>query len=358
MPNLSFMTSHHASPGSMSQVAKLTFFVLSARDPATDFRRDLVAALRRQGHDVTYARLARRVYVEGPAPGEEAWISPLALARRVVAESAHNPRTVVFCTVNLGFPVFSALLRLLCTRATWCFDLHDDMLYQSRGWQRIRNRMSLALHLAIASFSVCAAPKLREIYPNARVLPNASTQERVPRRGFDPSRLLVMSNVDERFDFRLVQETLDALPEVRVELRGGVLDDPDVKAGLRRLEKFPNFHRGGPYTLAEIREILSVFDMMLSPYDLGPASTYIDPLRFYNGLNNGIEILSTRIPRALDFPDVLHEVASGADVARVVHGLADGTIPFRNRGEGPGVTWDDRARQLVSYVAEHLSARA
>jgi hypothetical protein len=336
----------------MKTITHYTFFFLSVRDPVTDFRRDLVAALRQLGHEVTYIRLARQCFVDGPEPDVVQSCNPVIIAARMLRACLKGRKVVVFNTVNLGFPVFCTLLRIATWRAVWCFDIHDDLLYELSGFGRVIGRAKLAWFQAIASFSVRAAPTLSELFPMSRSLCNASSIKRICRNGFDPSSVLILSNIDARLDFALLEAILQRNPTIAFHIYGAIARDVVNQAAFSNLRAFPNLMYHGPYINVEITSILAKYDLTLAPYRLAHCTRYIDPLRFYHCLNNGIEIVTTSIPRALDMRDSLHIISSAEEFCALIDGLLRGTVEYKNRKDCAPITWASRASELEALVTE------
>ena len=330
----------------------MIFFFLSVRDPKTDFRRDLVAALRQLGHQVTYIRLARNCFVDGPEPGIERTCNPLQVAWWMLRSSFSKQRVVVFNTVNLGFPAFCTLLRLLSWRAVWCFDLHDDLLYDLSGSQRLIARAKLAWHQMISSFSVRAAPTLRELHSRSRSLCNASFVERAPRPTLDWTRILIFSNIDRRFDFELVEGIVRQNPDFSFHVHGGIVRDPIIEAAFRRLTQLTNVSYYGTYASSDIASILERYDVTLAPYRIDRSTRYIDPLRYYHCLNSGLEIVTAAIPRALDMREWMHIIGSAEEFRPLITALQSGTAKRRNGDEREAITWTDRATELLDLLGD------
>jgi hypothetical protein len=330
----------------------MMFFFLSVRDPKTDFRRDLVAALRKLGHQVTYIRLARICFVDGPEPGIERTCSPFRVAWWMLRSCFSKQRVVTFNTVNLGFPAFCTLLRVLSWRAVWCFDLHDDLLYDLSGSQRLTGRAKLAWHQMISSFSVRAAPTLRELHPRSRPLCNASFVERAPRPQPDWTRILIFSNIDRRFDFDLVEEIVKQNPDFGFHIHGGLVRTPIIESSFRRLTQLPNVTYHGTYASSDIASILKRYDITLAPYRIDRSTRYIDPLRYYHCLNSGLEIVTVPIPRALDMRDWMHIISSAEEFRPLVDGLVSGTVRHSNGDKREAITWTVRAAELLALLGD------
>jgi hypothetical protein len=336
----------------------IRFFFLSVRDPKTDFRRDLVAALRELGHQVTYIRLARNCFVDGPEFSSEKTCSPVKVAWWMLRACFSKQRVAVFNTVNLGFPGFCTLLRLLSWRAVWCFDLHDDLLYDLSGLPRLIARAKLAWHQNIADLSVRAAPTLRELHPRSLPLCNASAIERVPRTKLDCARILIFSNVDTRFNFELVEAIVQQNPDISFHVHGEIVRDTLIKEAFRRLTTFSNVIYHGVYANAEIASILKRYDITLAPYRITRRTRYLDPLRYYHCLNGGLEIITAPIPRALDMRELMHIITVAQEFRPLINGLHSGAVNRKN-GEGrESITWTHRATELLALLGDKQQVTA
>jgi hypothetical protein len=330
----------------------MRFFFLSVRDPKTDFRRDLVAALRQLGHRVTYIRLARYCFVDDVEFEGDQARSPLKVAWWMFKTNFSKQRVVIFNTVNLGFPVFCTLLRLLSWRAVWCFDLHDDLLYDLSGSQRLIARAKLAWHQMISSFSVRAAPTLRELHPRSRSLCNASFVERASRPRLDWTRILIFSNIDRRFDFDLVEGIVQQNPDFSFHVHGGIVRDPIIEAAFRHLTQLTNVTYYGTYASPDIASILERYDITLAPYRIDRSTRYIDPLRYYHCLNSGLEIITSPIPRALDMRECMHIISSAEEFRPLIAALQSGAVKRKNGDEREAKTWTDRATELLDLLSD------
>ena len=334
--------------------APFRIIVLTCRDPRTDFRLPLVEALRRRGHEVHYVRLGRRPVIAGP--GDDGHVGSTSLTacirhlRRVTA--GKNFSNVYFVTTNLLFPTLILALRLLCSPGIWCFDMHDDLLYGTRGLVRLRARVRQAMLLRTCDLLVHAAPTLKELFPRSHHLGNASSVTRLERIGKDFGRMLILASIDERMDFALLDAAAARCPEVQFEIYGQVA--PAVEPAMREvLFKRGNVHHHGPYVTEQLVPILERFTVMLAPYRIGARLTrYLDPLRYYHALNSGMEVITTDIPQARAYAERLHIVQSAEEVAQVLERLRTGGDS--RAGRAPPVTWDQRAETLTDILADRV----
>ena len=244
----------------------LRFIVFTCRDPSTDFRRPLVDALRRRGHEVHYIWLKRRPLVSGPAAGDLA--VPMSLAsclrylRRVT--TARERANIYFTTTNLCFPILILALKAICRPGVWCCDMHDDLLYSLRGVARLRARMNRALLLPAFDLIVHAAPMLKELFPASHHLGNASSIGSLKRNAPRFDKVLILASIDERMDFAFLDAVAAHCTDVDFEVHGQV--SRNVEGAMQALcQARPNVHYHGAYLMADLVPIFARHAVMLAP---------------------------------------------------------------------------------------------
>lgn len=329
----------------------LRFFVLSCRDPKTDFRRPLVEALRRH-HETWYVFLKRRPIVDGPgsgfAPREMSFPAFVRWLRRTARSDADN---VFFNSTNAAFPLVIPALRAAAPRGIWCLDMHDDLLYDTTGFKRMRDAAAIAVQTAISHVTVHAAASLVELFPKSKHLGNASHIEPANRPALDLQNILILASLDQRFDFDLTASVALHCPGTIFHIHGQISrGDPAIRARLEKLlSGAPNIIYHGAYTLADLDDILPSYSVSFAPYRTNTRLTrYIDPLRFYHCLNSGLELITTPIPQADAMAPCLHLVRSAEAFAPV---LAD--LPSSRRNTGARYQpcyWNERADRLVELL--------
>jgi hypothetical protein len=328
--------------------------VLTCREPRTDFRLPLVEALRRKGHEVHYVRLGRRPMIAGRSDADGVGSTSLTACIRYLRRvtMGKNLSNIYFVTTNLLFPTLILALRVICAPGIWCFDMHDDLLYGTRGLVRLRARVRQAMLLRTCDLVVHAAPTLQELFPRSHHLGNASSVTRSKRIGNDFGRMLILASIDERMDFALLDATAARCQEVQFEIYGQVA--PAVEPAMREvLLERRNVHHHGPYVTDQLVPILERFTVMLAPYRIHTRLTrYLDPLRYYHALNSGVEVITTDIPQARAYADRLHIVQSADEVAQVLERLRTGGGSKAARA--PLITWDQRAEELTDILADEV----
>jgi hypothetical protein len=326
------------------------FFVFTCRDPQEDFRIPFIEALRQQ-YDTYYIRLRRRPVISGPIAATMSLWQFLLYFWRLRQDDVLN---VYFNSTDTAFPLLSILLRLISARGIWCFDMHDDLLYEYTGLHRLRLWVALKIVRALSHIVTSSSPDLIELFPEAQHLGNASHIVPLPRNKPRANEILIFASFDDRFDFDFLSQVTDLRRETPFHLYGHVsMGHPPTQQQLTLLCKnHPNVHYRGPYKISDLPRLLLSYDIALAPYrkDIRKAR-YIDPMRFYHCLNAGLEIISTDIPAARDKAQWLHIAHDPSECASILAALQAG-LPGKQEGYSP-ITWEQKRERLVELVMRH-----
>ena len=329
--------------------------LLTCRDRPVDFRAPLADELAALGNEIYYVFLKRRPAVTGPGESAAQEMSFPSFVAFMIRLCRRSKSTLIFNSTNLAFPFVSAGLRALCG-GLWCFDMHDDLLYDYTGWHRARSRIGLWVVENSSHLIVHGAPTLGELFPGSHHLGNASVLQPIYRERPDFSRVLIIASLDERFDFRLVASVAAMLPGKRFELFGRISrNDPAIAANLHALlAANPNIEYFGPYTDSDLPSLLARNPVMFAPYKMGSNLTrYIDPLRYYHCLNSGMEVVSTDIPQAHVLAEHLHIAKSAEEVCERLEAIARDPRRRRNSTQTANLhNWRRRAERLLHIVSQ------
>jgi hypothetical protein len=334
---------------------KWRILLLTCRNPATDFRLPIARALQQLGHDVCYVYLKRKpVVVELANPGERMEMSIPGLLSYLMRHVRPARPLLVFNSTNLVFPLFSRLLRAV-VGGIWCFDMHDDLLYASKGRDRSKLVLFQRLLLGGSDLIVHCAPTLIEKFPSSHHLGNASDLTPIARTAPDFGRVLVLASIDERMDFDFLARCAAGNPDLVFEIFGQISgDNPLFRADLdAMLSRCGNIVYHGAYKNSDLPDILGRYIVTLAPYvAVSPMTRYIDPLRYYHCLNSGQEVISTAIPKAQDFGSVLHVIDDPSVFGPLVRTLRDDASARKNPGgTAAQYNWPAKAKALMRIVS-------
>lgn len=329
------------------------FVFLRMHPHESDFRFALAEALYEMGFDVTYIYLTKKPVIYELGSNRQTTLPRKEFSQYMRKRFGGEKRLVIFNSTDLYKPRLCVLLRLQIT-GIWCFDIHDDLLYENKGWERIKMKIRQRILVAASHIQVCAAPNLIELVPSAHHLGNASNMRRIERENIDWQKVLVMSSIDARFDFDLLRRTAELLPHTLFHVYGYAGGD-EIKAILKMLtDERPNVIYAGPYQNSDIAKILANFGVMLAPYRHNHLTRYIDPLRFYHGLRSGIEVVSTPIPAVKTMPDLIHLADSPETCAAHLREIAENPRARLNTpGRGFVPSWHDKARDFLHLLDEY-----
>lgn len=325
--------------------------LLTCRDPRTDFRRPLAEAFAALGHEVFYLWLKRRPLLTDLTHGTIRELSArqtLGFARSL----RQKPDLLVLNSSNLAFPFASLLLRTLAG-GQWSFDLHDDLLYGTTGWQRVRAQIAQSLLLQNTDFAVHAAPQLQPLFPQSYHLGNASAFLPFRCKPPDSSRILVLASIDERFDFTLVSDLARRHPHLDFDIWGTVSKAaPTARNQLAlMLANAPNIQHFGGYDSESLHNTLSRYSVMFAPYRTPfPLTDTIDPLRYYHALNAGLEVITTPIPRARELADFLHLLRPEDDFGTLIDKLLEGRVRRNPGTTAAQFNWTAKAERLLDIA--------
>jgi hypothetical protein len=335
----------------------VNFFFVSSRLFENDFRAPLIAALRAKGHQVWHVRLGRQNIVTAPDQRRTTFDGLLALPRLVwlirSSVKVSHSRVVFVDTTGAFLPCRSLVLRA-AFRDLWCFDIFDNLLYEFRGFRRLKQRLAIALLARFSAINIVLSLELLRLFPNAYHLENAAHIGR--RRGCPPDNytsLVMLFAIDGRFDFELVKAVAAAAPQLRLYLYGRpATNDATIRNKIDELcASCQNLIYRGEYRFDEVAAVLAPFRIGFAPYTTPHTLTeFINPDKYYLYLASGMEVISTDIPQARRMSDRVHVARSAAEVVVLVDRIAsDGTFRMNTKSDYD-LSWAQRADRLMEII--------
>jgi hypothetical protein len=336
----------------VNSTAPLRIFVLTCRDEKIDYVRLLASALQDRGVETYYIWLRRRPIVAGPtAAALPKGMSFLRFLMFLMSFDRRDAVNIYFNSTSTSFPWISLLIRLLAAPGVWCLDVYDNFLYDTRGLRRLRTVAAIKVLQWGSDLLVHAAPTLSELFPKSHHLGNASHIRPAVREKTDFDKVLIISNLDKRFDFELMESTARRCVGTDFHIYGQLIDS-DVKTQLEQLRVHcKNVHYLGPYTTDELPRLLERYAITFAPYRVHEFTRYIDPLRYYHCLNSGMELVTTGIPQARNFNEALHIIKSADEFAEVLEKLRSDPMARRNTPQRYSLqTWEMRVNRLFEIL--------
>jgi hypothetical protein len=333
---------------------------ISVRAYEQDFRKFLLEALRAEGCEAWHVKVGRRNVLTGSGGSEtfDGITGLLALIRRLRTIGGRE-KIVYVDTTGAIMPIRSMLFRLALRTGTWCFDVYDNLAYNYRGFRRLKTRLSIRALNRLSDITIVLSAETLRLFPRAYHLDNAWD---MPRRDGDRSAsrdIVVLSTIDERFDFAFVSEIARLSPERRIAIHGYVLhDDPAIAKRMADLcARHSNVSFKGRYRFEDVPEIVRPFDIGLTPYAADtPMTEFINPDKYYLFLQAGLEVISTDIPQARRMTDRIHIAATPADAVDSARRIEAEPAFRKNAGPANDLTWTKRARDFIEIL--RLAKRA
>jgi hypothetical protein len=325
----------------------------SARAYEQDFRKFLLEAIRAEGHQAWHVKVGRRNVLTG-ADGSEDFDGIqglLALIRRLRAIGSRE-KVVYVDTTGAIMPIRSILFRTALRTGTWCFDVYDNLVYNYRGFRLLTTRLSIWALNRLSDITIVLSAETLRLFPQAYHLDNAWD---IPRRDgkHDSCRdLVVLSAIDERFDFDFVGEMARLAPDRRIVVHGYVLhDNPAVGQRIADIRaRHPNVSFEGRYAFDDVPEIVRPFSIGLTPYATGPMTEFINPDKYYLFLQAGLEVISTDIPQARRMADRLHVACSAGEAVEIARRIEREPAFRKNIEPARDLSWAKRVRDFSDIL--------
>src|SRR5262249_28036495 len=157
---------------------------ISVRRYKSDFRRFLIEALRANGYEVLHVSIGRCNVLTDHHESKE-YCGAVGLLQMIgrLRHICGGDKIVYIDSTDAVTPVRSILLRLALRAGTWCFDVYDNLLFDSHGYRYIKLRISIWLLALCSRILLVSSIETFRLFPNAWHLNNAADIPRVNREG-------------------------------------------------------------------------------------------------------------------------------------------------------------------------------
>jgi glycosyltransferase involved in cell wall biosynthesis len=166
-----------------------------------------------------------------------------------------------------------------------------------------------------------------------------------PRIGF-------AGTLDERCDPALMRAVAEAHPDGSVVFVGAV----EVSDRPLRL---PNVHFLGRRKYEEVAAYVQAFDVGVVPYRRNAVTEAVDPLKLLEYLAAGIPVVTTALPEAAKYADVVSIAHEGRAFVDLVRDAASAPAALRTARQAVARahTWHSRAQRFYEIVEEVAAGR-
>jgi len=162
--------------------------------------------------------------------------------------------------------------------------------------------------------------------------------------------------ISRRLDLGLISYIATSHPEWSLALIGEV-NDAGCESEFNKLKEMKNVFFLGNKKIDLVPHYIKVFDTCIVPYKLNEQTQNLSPLKLYDFMAMGKEIVTTNFPIAREFKDVLNIAESKETFVNcIVKSLSekDYGLFAKRRQIAAQNTWDDRITTLSSIIESHL----
>jgi glycosyltransferase involved in cell wall biosynthesis len=200
--------------------------------------------------------------------------------------------------------------------------------------------------------------KLSRWNPRCFLVPNgvdletfAHAGRRVPRdvAGIRSPRVGFVGNIDQRVDLGLIREVARVRKDWQLVFVGDYLaTSPRPSAD--------NIHWLGFRPYDQVADYMASFDVCIIPFYVDELTSAVDPLKLYQYLAAGKPVVSTPLPRSLDFSGVVSIARGGAEfVAAIEEMLQCDDLRDRRIAAVRPHSWAERVKTMVDLARRHLA---
>ncbi len=162
--------------------------------------------------------------------------------------------------------------------------------------------------------------------------------------------------ISRRLDLDLISDMAQKYPEWSLVLMGKV-SEVGCESELKRLRGMKSVHFLGSKSIDQVPLYVKAFDICIIPYRLNEETRNLSPLKLYDFMAMGKEIVTSDFPAAREFRDVVH-IAGSPDMFLhcVTDALAevDQSLFSKRRKIAAQNTWEDRVEKLSAIIISHL----
>jgi len=162
--------------------------------------------------------------------------------------------------------------------------------------------------------------------------------------------------ISRRLDLDLIGQMAQKHPEWSIVLIGQI-NDIGCESELKCLREMMNVHFLGNKNINQVPFYVKAFDICIIPYKLNEQTENLSPLKLYDFMALGKEIVTTDVPVAREFKDVVR-IADSPDnfLDCVLDALAeeDESLFSKRRQVASQNTWEDRVEKLSEIIMSQL----
>jgi hypothetical protein len=280
----------------------------------------------------------------------------------------------VFVTYHSTNFAFTKKLASFFGKSLICYDLTDDWTEFQLTDETVKNEVKQSERKTIEESDVVLAvsKKLyetaRKINPKTYYLPNATDVDNFRRTTTDiPVSPEIMRIPGPRIgyigkvalwktDFDLLEYLASTRPDWSLIFLGPVVREANLPAD--KLSEYANVHFLGPRNYNSLPEYIKGFDVCILPHVVDPLTNSMDPIKLYDYLATGKQIVSTPVAEAIKFKEVIRIAYSNDEFVKQIEAAIQHSRdynPSRQLEIAVQHSWESRAAELSRIIEDNIS---
>mgnify|MGYP002397476044 CR=1 FL=1 len=280
----------------------------------------------------------------------------------------------VFVTYHSTNFAFTKKLASFFGKSLICYDLTDDWTEFQLTDETVKNEVKQSERKTIEESDVVLAvsKKLnetaRKINPKTYYLPNATDVDNFRRTTTDiPVSPEIMRIPGPRIgyigkvalwktDFDLLEYLASTRPDWSLIFLGPVVREANLPAD--KLSEYANVHFLGPRNYNSLPEYIKGFDVCILPHVVDPLTNSMDPIKLYDYLATGKQIVSTPVAEAIKFKEVIRIAYSNDEFVKQIEAAIQHSRdynPARQLELAGQHSWESRAAELSRIIEDNIS---
>ncbi|WP_059173409.1 glycosyltransferase [Bacillus sp. FJAT-27445] len=163
--------------------------------------------------------------------------------------------------------------------------------------------------------------------------------------------------LQERLDLTILEKIINDFPNCNFVFVGPILS-PKYFKGLKR---FTNVYFLGPKRHEEIKSYLQFFDISIIPHKVNKFTKSMNPLKLYEYLASGNQVITTPVPPSEEFKDVIYIAKNPAEFSRTIKNCLEKPLSNTSKKNIHRVIkmhdWQDRVEKMMLILEQFNKIR-
>ena len=159
--------------------------------------------------------------------------------------------------------------------------------------------------------------------------------------------------IDEWLDFNLLKAIAINRPDISIVLLGPV--NSKVNRSVDALKKLHNIFVIGKRSYFSLPNYIKAFDICLIPFKLNRLTQSVDPVKLYEYLAGGKNVISTELPELIQYENIIYVAKNESEFINLIDlaltkdlNLEDASIVLSDK------TWETKSKKISDLMLSYL----